>query len=292
MAGTTKYMTTQNENSHEMPAKTTERTRKACAIVGTAGTWKLAPFNDPSVDILSLNDGYVLGMRQGHRDGLPRMSVHFDLHPIAQMSFHPANTSKVSASEVPAGAYLRPEGHLQWLRSRNFPVFLNEVPAGWSGHCQRFPREDIQKQFGNYITSTPVWMLLWALQQGYTEIGIYGIHLATEWEYLQQRPCMEHWMGVAAAMGVSIILPTKCPLLKAKHVYAYEPKPDVPLHAIQTKIAQTKYEGAQLQKAMSQLKWYERGRKADLAARLQVVNLELADQQQAQRRLASVIHAA
>lgn len=270
-----------------------EKTRKACAIVGTAQTWKLAPWSDPSVDILGLNDGYVLGLRQGHRDGLPRMTHWFDLHPIAQMSFHPANTSTVNAQHVPAGAYLRPEGHLQWLKSRPFPVFVNDVPQGWEGTTvQRFPREQIEKQFGTYITSTPVWMLLWALQRGYTEIGIYGIHLATEWEYLQQRPCMEHWLGVAASMGVTIILPAKCPLLKAKHVYAYEPKPDVPLHAIQTQIALTKHEGAQLQKQLAALPWYARGRKADLAARLDVLNLELADAKQAQRRLAAVIHAA
>jgi hypothetical protein len=220
------------------------------------------------------------------------MSYHFDLHPIAQMSLHPANTTKVSAQTVPTGAYLRPEGHLQWLKSRTFPVFLKDVPAGWEQTAaQRFPREALQAKYGTYITSTPVWMLLWAIEQGYTEIGIYGIHLATEWEYVAQRPCMEHWIGVAAAMGVKIILPTKCPLLKAKHVYAYEPKPDLPLQAIQTQIALTTHEGAQLQQQMAKLPWYARGRKADLAARLDVLNLELIDQKQAQRRLATVLHA-
>lgn len=98
-------------------------------------------------------------------------------------------------------------------------------------------------------------------------------------------------MGVAAAMGVKVILPTKCPLLKAKHVYAYEPKPDVPLQAIQTQMAVTKHEGARIQQAIAKLPWYARGRKADLAARLDVVNLELLDQKQAQRRLATVLHA-
>lgn len=267
--------------------------RKACAIIGTAQTWKLAPWSDPSVDILGLNDGYVLGLRQGHPNGLPRMSAWFDLHPIAQMSFQPTGTTRVNAADVPTGAYLRPDGHLAWMKAQTFPVFVNEVPAGWEKtHVQRFPREALEAKYGTYITSTPVWMLLWALEQGYNEIGIYGIHLATEWEYVAQRPCMEHWIGVAAARGVKIILPTKCPLLKSKHVYAYEPKPDLPLQALQTQMAMTKHEGAQLQQQLAKLKWYERGRKADLVARLEVVNLELADAKQAHRRLATVIHAA
>ena len=103
--------------------------RKACAIVGTAQTWKLAPWNDPSVDILGLNDGYVLGMRQGHPNGLPRMSVWFDLHPFAQMSFHAAHKRTVLASEIPQGAYLRPEGHLQWMKAQGFSPMPPEYVA-------------------------------------------------------------------------------------------------------------------------------------------------------------------
>ena len=48
---------------------------------------------------------------------------------------------------------------------------------------------------------------------------------------------------------------------------------------------------AQLQQALSAVPWYARGRKADLRARLDVVNLELADAKQAQRRLQTVLHA-
>lgn len=281
-------------DSTTFPPQTATITKpeKKCAILGTAATWKLAPWQDKDVDILGLNDGYVLGMRAGHPGGLPRMSAWFDLHPFSQMSFHPTNQRAVLASEVPQGAYLRPEGHLQWMKSQTFPVFVADVPAGWPAHVQRFPREALQQKYGTYITSTPVWMLLWAMEQGYTEIGIYGIHLATEWEYVAQRPCMEHWIGVAAAKGIKVILPAKCPLLKSKHVYAYEPKPDIPLQAINTTIAQTKHEGAELQKQLAGLKWYERGRRQDLEARLAVVNLELADHKQQQRRLATVIHAA
>lgn len=279
----------QTTDTISVPAPTTPR--KACAIVGTAGTWKRAPWSDPAVDILGLNDGYVLGMRAGHPHGLPRMNYWFDLHPIHQMSFHRRDQTRVNAAEVPTGAYLRPEGHLDWLKTRMFPVFLNEVPAGWPAHAQAFPRAELEAKYGTYFTSTPAWMLVWAIEQGYTEIHLYGIHLATEWEYVSQRPNLEFWLRHAIDRGVKIVLPEACPLLKAKHVYAYEPKPDVPLHAMQTRIAQVKHEGAQIQHALQQAKWYERGRKADLAARLQIVQLELADAQQAQRRLATVLHA-
>lgn len=265
--------------------------RKRAAIVGTANTWKLVPWADPDLDVFGLNDGYILGMRAGHPQGLPKMTGWYDLHPISHMSFHPAQQRQVPAGNVPAGAYLRPEGHLAWLKRQTMPVWLSAVPAGWPAHVRAFPRAELEQKWGTYFTSTPAWMLAHLVEQGYTSIEIYGIHLATTWEYQAQRPCMEYLIGLAMARGVQIVLPTKCPLLKSKHVYAYEPKPEVPLQALETQIAQIKHEGAQLQQTMNSLRWYVPGRRADVRARLEVVQLELADAKQAYRRLATVIHA-
>lgn len=267
-----------------------EQPVKKCAIVGTAQTWIQTPWNDLSVDILTLNDGYALAWRKGWAE-LPRQTFHFDLHPFAQMSFRPKHQSQVSAADVPAGAYLRPEGHLDWLRTRPFPVYVNQKPQGWPDHVREFPRAELEAKYGTYVTSTPAWMLLWAMEQGYTEIHVLGIHLATQWEYLAQRPCMEHWLGVALSRGIKVILPEKCPLLKSKHVYAYEPKPDIPLHVAEQRIAEIKQDGARLQQQLKAVKFYERGRKADLEARLAVVNIELADAKQAHGRIAQIVMA-
>ena len=261
---------------------------RRAAIVGTAPTWRLTPWTDPDLDIFGLNDGYALGWRIG-LPALPRATGWYDLHPFEHMSFQPKGQTRVSQADVPVGAYLRPEGHLNWLRSQNMPVYVNQVPSGWPDHVKRFPREEIQAKYGSYFTSTPAWMLAHLIEQGYTTIEIYGIHLATEWEYQQQRPGMEFLMGVAIAKGITIKLPEKCPLLKSKHVYAYEPKPDLPIQAMNLRIAQIKHEGARLQQQLERTKFYEAGTRADLKARLAVINLELADARQAHGRVQQMV---
>jgi hypothetical protein len=260
-------------------------TERKAAIVGTAQTWKLAPWNDLSVDIFGLNDGYALGWRVG-LPGLPRASGWYDLHPFEHMSFQPKGKTRVSQADVPVGASLRPEGHLQWLRSQAFPVYVNTVPAGWPDHVKAFPRAEIEAKHGTYFTSTPAWMLVHLIEQGYTEIQIFGIHLATQWEYQAQRPGMEFWMRYAIDRGIKIVLPEKCPLLKSKHVYAYEPKPDIPLQAMEQRIAQIKQEGAKLQQQLQRARFWQRG---DLQARLDVVNLELADAKHAYGRVQQAV---
>ena len=58
------------------------------------------------------------------------------------------------------------------------------------------------------------------------EIGIWGIHLATEKEYLEQRPNMEWLIGRAQERGLIITMPKECPLLKHRWEYAFEKRPD------------------------------------------------------------------
>lgn len=271
-----------------MTEQRAEKHRKACAIVGTAQTWVGTPWNDLSVDILTLNDSYALAWRKGWAQ-LPRHTVHFDLHPFSQMAFQPKGKTRVSQADVPVGAYLRPEGHLDWLRTRNFPVYVNEKPQGWPDHVLEFPRAEIEAKWGTYICSTPAWMLLWAIEQGYTEVSVFGIHLATAWEYQQQRPNFEFLLSAAIQRGIKVMLPEKCPLLKSKHVYAYEPKPDIPLQALEHQIGLIKQEGARLQQQLAQTKRYHLGARADLHARLAVVNLELADAKQAYGRVQQMV---
>ena len=163
------------------PTATEPPIRRAAAIIGTASTWKQAPWADTSVDILGLNDGFMLGFRLTGVPALPRETIHFDLHRFNQMVFRPMHQTTVKAEDVPLGAYLRPAGYLDWLKTRDFPVLLNQAPSDWT-HASTFPREAIEKKYGDYFASTPAWMLVWAIEQGYTEIHIYGIHLATEWE--------------------------------------------------------------------------------------------------------------
>ena len=114
-------------------------------------------------------------------------------------------------------------------------------------------------------------------------------------EYIHQRPNMEFWIRHALDRGIKMILPARCPLLKSgpqPSRYAFDPKPDLPLREAEFTIARIKQAGALLQQQIRQLKWYQGSTKADLLARLAVVELELADARASHQRLSTMYHAA
>lgn len=259
---------------------------KRCAIVGTAPSWKQTPFHDPNLHIFGLNDAYSLGQ--------PRADAWFDLHPVHRWFMYD-RAHMPTIDQVPPGTYLRPQGHRDWLRTRPFPVFLLEAQADIPT-SQRFPREQVLEFWkpywpyrvqrdgtvtagGEYTMSSPAWMYLWAVANGYREIHIYGIHLSTEWEYLRQRPNLEFLMGVGAGLGVKHVLPASTPLCRADFEYGYDLKPDVIAEPTQRRIDAARFELQQIAKARARVAWWDRARRADLDARQAVVDVELLDAQ-------------
>lgn len=193
---------------------------KRVAIVGTAPSWRQCPWDDPGLFILGLNDAYSLGF--------PRVDGWFEQHPLDKLYFRKMNERRVYAEDVPHGFYVRPEGHLEWLReqAKRIPIFLQqEPPKGWPPNAQRFPIEDYEKKYGPYWASGPAYMVAWAIEQGAEEIQIWGIHLATEAEYREQRPNFEHLLGIARGKGIRVVMAEASPVLKHGWKYAYEPKP-------------------------------------------------------------------
>ena len=283
------------------------------AILGTAPTWKQTPWGDQELFIASLNDAYVL-------PGFQRANAWFDLHPIPEMVFRPKGERIVSPDHAPVGGYLRPEGHLEWLKTRNFPVYLHdcrecdcaarleawkrgELPhmaqqphdpypfPAWP-NAKPFPFKAIESQFGQYWGSTPAWMLAWMLVEGYQQVHIYGIHLATEWEYIHQRPNLEFLIGMALGRGVQFVIPDRASILKGKHKYAVESKPNLGMERAERLMAIAKQEGLRLRQRLAALKWYDRAEAADIRARLRVLELELLDARQDQNRLAAIARVA
>jgi hypothetical protein len=207
---------------------------KRAAIIGTAETWRECPFDDPSLYITSLNDAYQLG--------LPRVDEWWELHPFNEMHFYDPKVP-VRKSDLPASKYVRPVGHLEWLKAQaaTIPVWLQREPEGWPVNAKRFPIEHFEERFGTYWASGPAYMLMSLFERGYREIHIYGIHLATDREREQQRHNFECLIGRVLGPCVServdgdvrvidgtfcrIVLPVASPLLKSGWRYAYDPKP-------------------------------------------------------------------
>lgn len=247
-----------------------ERKERRIAIVGTAPTWRETPWDDPTLEIHALNDMWVLN--------LPRVDRWFDLHPLDKMYFRDPAKKKVFAGEVPAGYFVRPSGHLEWLRKQTIPVYVQDAAALGSPNAVTFPKAAIEAKFGKHFASSPAWMIGLALLEGVTELHIYGIHLATEWEYLKQKPNMTFLLGLAAGLGVKIVLPKGCPLLAETHQYAFEEDPDVPNVALKRKVERLQAEKQALKAREKGRKWYQR-RDPNFHSRLAFLTAQITDAQ-------------
>lgn len=247
-----------------------EKKERRICILGTAPTWKSAPFADPSIEMWGLNDAHVLN--------LPRADVWFDLHPFEKMYFRAPEQKKVFAGDIPAGFFVRPAGHLEWLKKQSIPVYVQDASKLGTPNARTFPvQECIEKVYPTYCSS-PAWMVALALLEGVTELHIYGIHLATEWEYIHQRPNFESLLTLAAARGVKVVLPRGCPLLKASHLYGFEEDPDTPKVALKRKIERYTHERALLIQREQQRKWYQR-RDPNYHSRLAHLKAQITDTQ-------------
>ena len=272
---------------------------KRAAIIGTAQSMRQCPWHDNTLEVWGLNDSYMLN--------IPRANRWFDLHPFHQMYFRDGAQQggqtvipSSAAREIPLGVYLRPAGHLQWLKTRGFPVYLLETSPEYPTGVT-FPQEKVFgffKQFwplrltrkgtivagDDYEVSTPSLMLMTAIVEGYREIHVYGIHLATEWEYVQQRPNFEFLLGIAAGLGIKVVLPEMTPICKANYKYAFEPKGDLPLQIAQQSIDRIKGEGQYIRQRLNLLPWWAYSQKQDFQRRLGQLEIDLLDARQRLQR--------
>jgi hypothetical protein len=247
------------------------------------------------MQLWSLNDAYRL-------PGFKRADRWFDLHPFDQMWFVKQQSKSVSAADIPPGKhYARPEGYLEWLQKLQIPLYLRDAPpTGFGPRAQAFPKAALEAQFGRYFTSTPAWMLALAVAEGFTDGSIYGIHLATESEYIEQRPNFEFLIGrilgskalaVTVADGMRhyttsdghVALPVDSPVLQSDFQYAFDVRPRASLVPLQIELHKlTAKRDKQIRKLMTRAWWEPVG---STQARIRELDAEILDTQQALQRL-------
>jgi hypothetical protein len=179
---------------------------KKVALVGFAETWKTAPFDDPTIEVWGLNELHKY---------VPRWDRWFEVHDEATLG--------VSKRDLSEGEVKR---HLDWLRAQpaGKPIYMQApfcdglIPA-----AVPYPLERMVEQFGRYFTSSIGYMLALAIADGYTWIGLYGIDLASDIEYQQQRANAEYLIGWARGLGRTVVLATGSAICQAGHLYGYEP---------------------------------------------------------------------
>lgn len=174
------------------------------AIVGFADSWKLAPFDDPTVKIMGLNELWKY---------VPRWDYWIEIHDD--------ETLGVSKRDLSEGEQKR---HIEWLSQKHGkPIFMQpQFCGGKFPDAVPFPIEHLSERFGRYFTSSIGMMLAWAIDQDYDWIGLYGIDLASDVEYMHQRPNAEYFVGLAKGMGKTVEIAPTSAICKAGHLYGYE----------------------------------------------------------------------
>lgn len=179
---------------------------KKVALVGFAESYKEAPIDDPTIDVVGLNELWKY---------IPRWNAWFEVHD--------ADTLGVSKRDLSEGEQKR---HLEWLRSQpaGKPIYMQpqfctpEIPA-----AVPLPLEELTARVGlRYFTSTIGYMLAWALWKEYDWIGLYGIDLASDVEYVHQRPNAEYLVGLARGEGRTVVMAESSAICKAGHIYGFE----------------------------------------------------------------------
>lgn len=174
---------------------------KKVAILGYTPTRAYAPYDDDRWEIWGLNDLYRF---KGDGD-VKRWTRWFNMHQ-----------DRPSAAGRTAYAKNLKE-YAKW----DIPVYLQEkhplVPCSVT-----YPLDEIVNKYGDYFTNSISYMIALAIHEGFDDIGVYGVDMATDTEYDHQRPSCEYWLGVARGAGINVYIHPAADLLKKRYLYGYE----------------------------------------------------------------------
>jgi hypothetical protein len=167
------------------------------ALIGTAPSSRmLAPFNDPTWQIWSCSPGNM-GI-------VPRYDAWFEIH----------------------GSLLWPENkhygepYIKFLSEQKCPVYMQD--QRYCRNALTYPMREMVQEFGPYFfTSSFSWMIALAISKGATEIGLYGIDMASRDEYILQRPGIYHFFNEAKKRGIKVFAPYESDIMQPPGLYGY-----------------------------------------------------------------------
>ena len=174
-------------------------TLKKVAIIGYATTADEAPYKDDSWEIWGLNSLYK------HIQGVPisRYSRWFEIH---------------------RKDYLLKTQPEHWEKLKEFSrVYMTEKHEDIP-NSEPYPLDEIVNELKcvPYFTNSVSYMIALAIAERYDVIGVWGVDMAVGPEYSYQRPSCEYFLGIAQGLGIQIVLPDACDLLKTKYLYGFE----------------------------------------------------------------------
>ena len=176
-----------------MPANMPTPVKKVALVGHSPSTREEAPFDDPSYEIWTMNDAHAF--LKGRR-----ATRWFEIH-IEAVWREPTR---------------RTAGFIDHLRTFSGPIYMqqhyDEFPTSVA-----YPYEHMFNKYGRgKFGSSFAYLIALALEEGFTEIQMYGCDLASETEYKKQRESTAYWIGRCEGAGVKFVLPQATPILCAQ----------------------------------------------------------------------------
>ena len=187
------------------------------AILGSApSSVRLAPYNDPSWQIFGCSPGvYAVASR---------VDVWFELHRYEPGVIGRPETQK---------PWFSPE-YCAWMAQQKLVWMYEKVPQ--IPNSQRFPYQDLVNKYGSYFfTSSIAWMLAAAIEDILTDraenkfrqdetdhIGLWGVDMAANEEYADQRPGCQFFVQLAQSLGIQVHVPPESDLMASPLLYGID----------------------------------------------------------------------
>lgn len=171
-------------------------TAKNIAILGTAPSSRmLAPFDSPDWEIWTCSPGNM---------ELPRSDVHFELHSL-----------DVNWIDIELDRKIQ---YFDWMKQRQKLYLAREYPGFPKG--VRYPIEQqIEKYDQYFFTSSVALMMAEAIDQKPEKIGLWGVDMATDDEYLLQKSGCQFFIREARKAGITVFIPAESDLDEPPPVY-------------------------------------------------------------------------
>lgn len=118
---------------------------------------------------------------------------------------------------------------IKWLKSHPGPIFTSRLHSDYPGLVE-FPLEDVIKHLGYaYFNSTAAYAVAYAVHVGATKISLFGCDFSYANSHIAEkgRGCVEFWLGIAAARGISLAVAEHSSLMdtnepKETRLYGYD----------------------------------------------------------------------
>lgn len=150
---------------------------------------------DKVYDIQNRNDVEVWGVNDACLR-TPGLDKTFHMHDLYEFSHTEPNISSTKLFVDYCNEH--PEMEVFTVKS------WEKIP-----HLKEYPVDEIIEYFNlpiPYFTSGPEYMIAYAIYKGFKNINYLGLNMTVKQEYIDQKPGMEFWTGVALGKGCNVNL--------------------------------------------------------------------------------------